>query len=52
MKRISSLTFIAILYFSIKVDAQKKWTEKTKGKISVITNNRRPDHWVIPQLLV
>jgi beta-glucosidase len=38
MKLIPSLTFSAILFFSIQVDAQKKWTEQTKGNISVITN--------------
>ena len=39
MKLIPSLTFSAILFFSTQVDAQKKWTEQTKGNISVITNN-------------
>jgi len=39
MKLIPSLTFSAILFFSIQVDAQKKWTEQTKGNISVIANS-------------
>ncbi len=38
MKLIPFLTFSAILFFSIQVDAQKKWTEQTKENISLITN--------------